>query len=87
MGGEAMTRWKLEPRATLLLMHAHNQWSRWNGHLLDAADKLGLFIGYQESLNSWDGSMDREWYVMAEQLYAVGGMSRVWTLASELALA
>lgn len=76
-----MTRWKLEPNTTLRLMHAHNQRSRWHEYVLDAAIELGLFVGYRESSNHYDGSTDREWYVMTSQLETVGGMTAVFERA------
>lgn len=73
-----MTRWKREPTTTLRLMHEHNQFSNWHYTYLEAAEALGLVVGYRRYPNgSGDGSWDREWYVMADQLAAVGGKDAV----------
>lgn len=80
-----MTRWKREARATLLLMHAHHRYSRYNDSLHQAADELGLIVGFVEYPNcSGDGSWDREWYVMADQLAAVGGIRAVHDRADDI---
>lgn len=69
-----MTRWKREATATILLMHAHNEWSMWNAALMDAADQLGLLVGRRSHPNgSGDGSFDDEFYVPTEQYVRLGG--------------
>lgn len=79
-----MTRWKREPRATLRLMHAHHQMSRWHGYVLEAAEQLGLLVGYEEYPNHHDGSRDCEWYTLAAQLEQAGGLRAVHARADEL---
>ncbi len=75
-------RWKSARRETLILMHAHNQWSRWNDCKIDAAEQLGLLVGKAEYQNcSGDGSYDQEWYVLSAQLKSVGGMPTLENLA------
>jgi hypothetical protein len=58
-----MTRWKRERPDTLILMHAHNQWSRRNSRLLNAAEDLGVPLCLREYPNHYDGSRDQEWIV------------------------
>lgn len=73
-GAEVVTRWKRESLVTLLLMHEHNQWSRWNQALLEAAEEFGLLVGFARYGNcSSDGSTDREWYVLGAQLERIDG--------------
>lgn len=79
-----MTRWKREPIYTLRLMHDHNRLSRWHEYVLDAADKLGLPVGYRTYANHWDGSTDREWYTLASALERVGGIEAVHEKANAL---
>ena len=80
-----MTRWKRGATATILLMHAHNEWSLWNGALLDAATRLGLLIGRRSFPNcSGDGSFDDEFYVPTEQYERLGGWPALRDLATAL---
>ena len=80
-----MTRWKRNPTATLILMHAHNQWSMWDDCLLTAASNLGLPVGSTQYLNcSGDGSWDVEWYTSDTALARVGGMDALQDAANEL---
>ena len=80
-----MNRWKREPQTTLIIMHEHNRWSRWYGHLMAAARELGLVVGFTYYRNgSGDGSFDREWYVMTDQLESAGGMRAVRERAEKL---
>lgn len=72
-----MTRWKRQTPDTLILMHAHNQWSRLYGYVLDAAADLGIPVCVREYANHWDGSRDREWLVPA------GTKRRIYDLAYE----
>lgn len=74
-------RWKREASTTLVLMHAHNQMSRWYGYLFNAAESLGLIVGYRTYANHYDGSCDREWYCITHQLEAAGGMAEVKRVA------
>lgn len=55
-----MTRWKREKPDTLILLHAHNQWSRYYSRLLNAAEDLGIPVVWREYPNHYDGSRDRE---------------------------
>lgn len=80
-----MNRWKREETTTLRLMHAHNQYSYWHACVLDAAESLGLQVGFRMFRNSsGDGSIDREWYVSAGALERVGGIGAVTALANDL---
>lgn len=80
-----MTRWKREPTTTLRLMHGHNQFSNWHYTFLEAAEALGLVVGFRQYPNgSGDGSWDREWYVMTDQLAAIGGREAVHAKADEM---
>lgn len=80
-----MTRWKREATATILLMHEHHLWSRWNDAILRAASELGLLVGSMRYPNcSGDGSQDREWYVPAAQYERVGGWAALRDRAEAL---
>ena len=76
-----MTRWKREPRETILLMHAHNRMSVRGDCILSAAESLGLLVGFCRYPNHADGSTDREWYVSSSALARVGGLKAVEALA------
>ncbi len=80
-----MTKWKQEKSTTLRVMHEHNQYSRWHGYVIRAAEEMGLLVGYREYSNYYDGSRSREWYVMSDQLDAVGGLNAVHELANRAA--
>lgn len=80
-----MTRWKHEPTVAIRTMYEHNQFSRWHGHVLRAAELLGLLVGYSVSRCWSDGSAVRTWYVMAAQLEAAGGIGAVNELAAKKA--
>lgn len=56
-------RWKRENPDTLIMMHAHNRWSRLNDYVLQAAEDLGVPVCMREYANHHDGSRDREWIV------------------------
>lgn len=56
-------RWKRENPDTLILMHAHNRWSRLYSYVMDAADELGVPVCIREYANHYDGSRDCEWIV------------------------
>lgn len=58
-----MARWKRENPDTLIMMHAHNQWSRLYNYVVNAADDLGIPVCVREYANHYDGSHDREWIV------------------------
>lgn len=77
-----MTRWKREQTTTLILSHAHNQWSRWNDAILAAADSLGLPVARRVFRNPNDGSRDCEWYTITSALDAAGGYDEVVELAN-----
>jgi hypothetical protein len=78
------TRWKREPTTTLILMHAHNLWSRWNDCLLTAARDFGLPICEATYPNcSGDGSWDHDIYTLTAALDRVGGLDVVQSLAME----
>lgn len=73
-----MTRWKREGITTLILMHEHNQWSRWYDALMSAASEYGLLVGFTTYRNSsGDRSVDKEWYVSTHQVERIGGMQVV----------
>jgi len=65
-------------------MHAHNQFSNWYGHLLAAAEQLGIPVGLRHYANH-DGSTDREYYVLASALARVG-MPAIEDLAWRIAV-
>jgi hypothetical protein len=70
-----VNRWKRESPDTLLLMHAHNRWSRLNDYLMGAAKDLGIPMCLRVYPNHHDGSCDKEWLVPA------GTKERVLVLA------
>lgn len=78
-----MTKWKTQPTTVLILMHAHNRWSRWYSQLEYAAESLGLLVGRSVYANHYDGSTDRVWYVSTAQLERVGGLRAVEALAQK----
>lgn len=70
-----MNRWKREEVTPLRVMHAHNQPSEWHYAVLQAAEELGLLVGYSRYPNgSGDGSTDELWYVCGPQLDRLGGV-------------
>jgi len=77
-----MTRWKREETTTLILMHAHNRWSRWLDALVTAAESLGLPIGQRSFQNCNDRTWDREVYTSAPALARVGGLARLREVAA-----
>ena len=80
-----MTRWKREPTTTIVLMHAHNQWSHWRTCLLNAADDLGLPVGEANYPNcSGDGSWDQEFYTLSSALNRAGGIDKLHHEAAKL---
>jgi hypothetical protein len=80
-----MTRWKKAQTETLILMHAHNQWSQWNSCILDAAARLGLPVARTAYPNSsGDGSWDQEYYTLTPALDRIGGISALRDLAYTL---
>jgi hypothetical protein len=70
-----MTRWKREGTTVIVLMHAHNQMSRWYYALFQAASDMGMAVGFR-SYRNWsdDGSTDSEWYVSSHVLERLGGL-------------
>ena len=59
-----MTKWKLKSE-TLIMMHAHNRWSRLYDYVMTAAADLNVPVCAREYANHYDGSRDREWIVPA----------------------
>lgn len=58
------TRWKRESPDTLILLHAHNIWSKWYGYLITSAVELGIPYSTADGPNySGDGSWDRRYLV------------------------
>lgn len=57
-----MTKWKFRAE-TLIMMHAHNQWSKWKQFQIEAADELGIPVCRREFENHFDRSLDQEWIV------------------------
>lgn len=72
-----MTKWKTQNPDTLIMMHAHNRWSRFNSLLVQAAADLGVPVCVRESPNHYDGSRDVEYTVPH------GMKRRITTLAHE----
>ncbi len=70
-----MTRWKRERPETLIMMHAHNRWSRLYDYVVQAAEDLGIPICKREYSNAFDGSHDRAWIVPS------GTKARIFILA------
>lgn len=58
-----MTKWKTKNPDTLIMMHAHNQWSRLYTYVMEAVQELGIPVCHREYANHWDGSPDEEWIV------------------------
>lgn len=82
-----MTRWKLEPTETVVLMHAHNVWSSSADTWLQAVDELGIPNAVRRYPNSsGDGSWDTEYYCLASALHRCGGFDAVRSLADEIFL-
>ncbi len=71
------TRWKRETPDTLIMMHAHNRWSRLYDYVMQAAADLAIPVCVCEYANHHDGSRDREWIVPR------GTKARVYALAYE----
>lgn len=71
------TRWKRQQPETLIMMRAHNRWSRLYDYVMQAADDLGVPVCRREYDNHHDGSLDREWIVPA------GTKRRIYDLAYE----
>jgi len=80
-----MTRWKREPCTVIRTMYEHNQWSRYQTHLLRAAEEMGLNVGFSRYSHREDGSTVRVWYVSGAQLERVGGQSALERRAAESA--
>ena len=70
-----MTRWKKEKPDTLIVMHAHNRWSRLYDYVMQAAQDLNVPICVREYANHYDGSRDREYLVPS------GMKARIFVLA------
>ncbi len=70
-------RWKRETPDTLIMMHAHNRWSRLYDYVVQAAADLAIPVCVREYANHYDGSRDREWIVPR------GTKVRVFQLAYE----
>ena len=73
------TRWKRENPDTLIMMHAHNRWSRLYTYVLNAADDLGVPVCEREYPNHYDGSPDHEWIVpqgMKRKIYDLAYATR-----------
>ncbi len=58
-----MTRWKRQNPETIIMMHAHNRWSRLYDYVMQAAEDLGVPVCVREYANPHDGSLDREYLV------------------------
>ena len=71
-----MTKWKLQ-HETLIMMHAHNRWSRFYDYVMQAAEDLGVPVCTREYANHYDGSRDREYIVPH------GTKARIVTLAMD----
>lgn len=83
-----MTRWKRESTTVIREMLEHHRFSRWHDHVLNAAQSMGLVIGYRRTMyRAVDGGWyeSRQWYVMTDQLASIGGESAVNAAARKLA--
>jgi hypothetical protein len=83
-----VSRWKRESPEALILMHAHNRWSRLYGYVLQAAADLEVPVCRREYPNHYDGSCDREWIVPAgtrRAIYALAYTRQDADAARELA--
>ncbi len=72
-------RWKRENPDTLIMMHAHNQWSRLYSYVINAADDLGVPVCKRDYANHYDGSHDQEWIVphgMKRKIYDLAYANR-----------